>query len=97
MAHASNIVFCTGPESPHAFDNIPLLPRTDSLDTPCPVCKGHGQWNVEIDLVSFRSRRAACDRCLGAGWIETGSDPLEVPDIEMSPEGYPRWVTRLIP
>ena len=42
----------------------------------CPVCQGRGQWNTEIDLVSFRCKRTACDRCHGAGWVETGSDPV---------------------
>ena len=97
MPHASNIVYCDGPDSPHAFDIIPLQPRNGSLDARCPVCQGHGQWNVEIDLVSFRSKRAVCDRCLGAGWVETGSDPVGFPDIELSPDGHPQWVTNYVP
>jgi hypothetical protein len=96
MPHASNTVTCTGPQSPHAFDNVPLQPRNGSLDAICPVCFGHGQWNAEIDLVSFRCKRTICDRCHGSGWIETGNDPLEVADIELT-DGRPRWVTRLIP
>jgi len=67
------------------------------LDAKCPVCRGHGQWNVEIDLVSFRCKRAICDRCGGAGWIETGGDPVAVADIVMAPEGYPKWIVRLEP
>jgi hypothetical protein len=94
MPHASNIVLCAGPESPHAFDIIPLQPRNGALDARCPVCRGHGQWNVEIDLVSFRCKRAICERCHGAGWIETGQDPVGHPDIVMTPEGYPKWVVR---
>jgi hypothetical protein len=97
MSHASNIVFCDGPDSPHAFDVVPLQPRNGSLDAMCPVCKGRGQWNTEIDLVSFRCKRMACDRCHGAGWVETGTDPVGLPDIEVSPEGYPRWTIRLEP
>ena len=61
MSHASNIVLCDGPDSPHAFDVVPLQPRNGSLDAMCPVCKGRGQWNTEIDLVSFRCKRTACD------------------------------------
>jgi hypothetical protein len=94
MPHASNIVYCDGPDSPHAFDIVPLQPRNGSLDAMCPVCKGHGQWNTEIDLVSFRCKRTGCDRCFGAGWVETGTDPVGFPDIEMSPEGYPQWTIR---
>lgn len=92
IVHASNVVFCDGPNSPHAFDIIPLQPRNGTLDAKCPICRGYGQWNTEIDLVSFRCKRAICDYCHGAGWIETGNDPVGHADITMSPEGYPRWV-----
>jgi hypothetical protein len=97
MPHASNIVYPTGPDAPHAFDIIPLKPRKGNLDALCPVCRGYGEWNTEIDLVSFRCKRAICDRCLGAGWVETGVDPIGYPDIELSPEGNPQWVTRFVP
>lgn len=96
MAHASNIVHCDGPDAPHAFDIVPMQPRNGSLDAPCPVCRGRGQWNTEIDLISFRCKRAICDRCAGAGWVETGSDPVGYPDIEMTAAGYPKWVTRYV-
>ena len=46
------------------------------------------EWNTEIDLVSFRCTRAICDRCLGAGWVETGSDPIAIADIILSPDGH---------
>lgn len=91
MAHASNIVLCTGPDSAHAFDNVPLLPRHGDLDALCPVCQGRGQWNAEIDLVSFRCKRTICDRCHGSGWVETGTDPVGHPDIVRTPGGHPRW------
>ncbi|MGA1798979.1 hypothetical protein VH567_09375 [Sphingomonas sp. 4RDLI-65] len=97
MPHASNIVYCDGPDSPHAFDIVPLQPRNGSLDALCPVCQGRGQWNTEIDLVSFRCKRMACDRCHGAGWIETGSDPVGLPDIVMAPGGHPQWTIRYQP
>lgn len=94
MPHATNLVRCAGPDSPHAFDIVPLQPRNGSLDARCPICRGHGQWNTEIDLTSFRCIRAICDECHGAGWIETGSDPVAVPDIVRTPEGYPKWIVR---
>jgi len=97
MAHASNIVYPSGPEDDHAFDIIPLCPRNGALDAPCPTCKQHGQWNTEIDLVSFRSKRVMCYQCYGHGWIETGDDPVAYPDIIMTPEGYPKWITRYVP
>jgi hypothetical protein len=96
MPHASNIIVCDGPDSPHAFDIIPLQPRNGTLDAECPVCKGYGQWNSEIDLVSFRCKRVICGRCYGAGWVETGSDPIALPDIEVTAEGYPKWVVRYL-
>lgn len=94
MPHPSAIVVCQGPDSPHAFDNVPLLPRGGTLDARCAVCRGHGQWNVELDLVSFRCKRAICDHCLGAGWVETGGDPVSVPDIVRSADGHPMWIVR---
>ena len=63
----------------------------------CPVCAGHGQWNSEVDLVSQRSRRCLCPKCDGRGWIETGDDMVPSPDIALSQDGYPMWVTRLEP
>lgn len=96
MPHADNIVYCAGPDSPHAFDIIPLQPRNGTLDAICPVCQGYGQWNTELDLVSFRCKRAICDRCLGEGWVETGTDPVGLPDIEFTPNG-PQWVTHYVP
>ncbi len=97
MPHASNLVHPAGPRAPHAFDIIPLKPRNGALDARCPDCAGHGEWNVEIDLVSFRCKRAICDRCHGAGWVETGTDPIGLPDIELAPTGHPQWVTRYLP
>ena len=96
MPHASNTVRCAGPDRPHAFDIIPLCPRNGSLDARCPICRGYGQWNTEIDLVSFRCKRAICGHCNGAGWVETGDDPVGLPDIVMAPEGYPRWIVRYV-
>lgn len=96
MPHNDAVIHCLGPDSPHAFDNVPLLPRNGTLDVMCPVCKGHGQWNSEIDLISFRCRRTVCKHCLGAGWVETGDDPVGVPDIVLSPDGHPQWTTRYV-
>lgn len=96
MPHSSNIVLCDGPDSPHAFDIVPQQPRNGALDARCPICHGHGQWNTQIDLVSFRCIRAICGHCNGAGWIETGKDPVGVSDIVMAPEGYPKWIVRYV-
>jgi hypothetical protein len=97
MPHASNIVAGIKLGDDLAFFNIPLLPRNGALDAPCGVCAQHGQWNVELDLVSFRCKRAICDACFGSGWIETGNDARAIPDIVMSPSGHPMWITRYLP
>ena len=97
MSHAKRIVHCTGPQDAQAFHGITVEPRLGDLDLVCPLCVGHGQWNVEIDLVSQRSKRHVCDKCDGRGWIETGDDLVPSHDIGMSPEGYPQWVVRLDP
>ncbi|MGE3690867.1 MAG: hypothetical protein AB7F98_05755 [Novosphingobium sp.] len=92
--HKPRPIDCAGPDAPHAFDGIPLLPRSGELDDPCPTCDMHGQWNSQIDLGSFRSIRVICKHCDGRGWIETGGDLVPFPDIVMTPMGYPRWVVR---
>jgi len=97
VSHASRIVYPASPQDPHAFDGISVRPRTGDLETLCPVCAGHGQWNTQIDLVSQRSIRHCCHKCDGRGWIETGDDLVPSHDIVLSPEGRPRWVTRLDP
>jgi DnaJ-class molecular chaperone len=97
MAHEKRIVTCTGPADAHAFHGISVRPRSGDLDALCPTCSGHGQWNNEIDLVSQRSKRTYCDTCDARGWIETGDDLVASHDIEMSPEGHPKWVVRMDP
>jgi len=73
MPHASTVMYRDGPESPRAFDRVPLQPRNGALDALCPECHGDGGWNTEIDLASLRCRRANCDRCDRAGWAESGT------------------------
>ncbi len=97
MSHEKRIVICSGPHDPHAFHGISRRSRSGDLDAICPKCTGHGQWNQEIDLVSQRSKRQFCDICDARGWIETGDDLVSSHDIEMSQDGYPKWVTRLNP
>ena len=97
MSHEKRIVICATPLDPHAFDGISVQPRRGDLDKLCPACFGHGQWNCEYDLVSQRSKRCICDKCDGRGWIETGDDLVPTPDIGLSPDGTPRWLTRLDP
>jgi hypothetical protein len=97
MAHASNLITDIKLGDPLAFFNIPLCPRNGALDGPCADCQQHGQWNVELDLVSFRCKRAICDTCYGAGWVETGNDARAIPDIVLSESGHPQWILRYFP
>jgi hypothetical protein len=97
VSHEKRIVTCSGPLDDHALHGISARPRSGDLDVLCPVCAGHGQWNSEIDLASQRSKRQFCNKCDGRGWIETGEDLVPSHAVEMSPEGYPQWVTRLDP
>ena len=97
MSHPTRIILCTGPLDPHALDGIPLRVRSGNLDRACPLCLGHGQWNVEIDLVSHRSKRCPCPKCDGRGWIETGDDMVPTNIIEPDEDGDPRWTVRLDP
>jgi hypothetical protein len=97
MSHEKRIVLCAGPHEPHALHGIPVQLRKGDLDARCPLCVGHGQWNVEIDLVSQRSKRHVCEKCDGRGWIETGDDLVPSHEIALSPEGHPMWVVRLDP
>ena len=89
MSRDKHIVTCTGLQDAHAFDGISVQPRRGNLDKVCPICAGLGDWNCEFDLVSQRSKRCFCDKCDGRGWIETRGDLVPLPDIVMSPEGYP--------
>lgn len=97
MSHEKRLVTCMGPNDAHAFDGISLHPRHGQLDRVCPVCRGHGMWNTEFDLVSQRSKRHICEKCDGRGWIETGDDLVPSHDTELSEGGQPRWITRLDP
>jgi hypothetical protein len=97
MSHPSRIVTCSGPHDPHALHGISVQLRSGDLDIMCAECAGHGQWNIEIDLASQRSKRQSCGSCEGRGWIETGNDMVRSHDIIMTDEGYPKWVVRLDP
>ena len=95
MSHEKRIVLCTCPQDPHAFDGISVQPRAGELDVRCPECLGHGQWNIELDLASQRSKRQLCDYCDARGWLETGDDMVPTDDIIRSQEGYAQWVVRM--
>lgn len=91
MSHGP-IVVLSGPQDPRAHEGIPVQPRRGDLDTPCPSCKGRGQYNVELHPHG-RSKREPCPDCHGEGWIETSGDLTPVLDIECV-DGVAQWVTR---
>ena len=93
--HGSRNYICIGPDDSHAYDVIPEARKVDACEKRCSTCHGHGQWNKEIDLDSFRSIRIICDHCHGSGWIEMGGHLDTYPDIVMSPSGYPMWIKRV--
>ena len=90
-----DIMLIDGPHHPNAFDCVAVQPRRGDFDVKCPVCKGHGQWNVELHH-HFRSKRETCPTCLGEGWLETGG-ATPVPDIVLGEHGQPMWIIRYIP
>jgi hypothetical protein len=91
MSHGP-IVVLSGPQDPRAHEGIPVQARRGDLDTPCPSCKGRGQYNVELHPHG-RSKREPCPDCHGEGWIETSGDLTPVLDI-VCVDGVAQWVTR---
>ena len=40
----------------------------------CPVCKGYGEWNLQLDAYGEGKHfQASCFQCNGWGWVERGS------------------------
>jgi len=70
--------------SPDAFKDFPpKLEKPPHLPTSeeCPVCKGHGGWNLQLNAYSLHSLadtaenrhryahfRSSCSQCMGYGW-----------------------------
>jgi hypothetical protein len=70
------------------FTDMELLDRPDLVFTSykprgkfvlCPLCKGHGGWNLQRDAYGEgRHFRASCAQCNGYGWV----DNYEPRDLE---------------
>jgi RecJ-like exonuclease len=79
----------TGPDHPDAFVDYPLAPKPHYegmfTDEPCPRCKGHGGWNLQVNAYSLHGKedtpenrhlfahfRAMCGSCNGWGYMRVG-------------------------
>lgn len=68
--------------SPDAFKDIEKktptnqYPVTDPVE--CPVCHGHGKWNLRIDAYGAGKHfQAHCSQCNGWGYVNKGSAHAE--------------------
>ena len=58
------------------FDDMPIMPRETCLAKGndvilCPVCKGHGGWNLRLKAYRDGGNfQASCGQCNGWGWVE---------------------------
>lgn len=68
-----------GPDDPDAFLGFPVRenPSKYFSNRPmvhCPVCKGHGGWNLKLKAFRDGSHfQCACNQCNGWGWVEQSS------------------------
>lgn len=70
------------PDHPDAFVDWELRKPERDLTKMCPVCKGHGGWNLELNAYQnqyedtpanrhlFSHFRAHCSHCNGWGYVE---------------------------
>src|SRR5215813_10601905 len=56
-----------------SFFGFPLLPKPEhypDMVFVCPVCKGHGGWNLRLDAYGKNVHfNAHCFQCAGYGWV----------------------------
>lgn len=62
----------------------------------CPVCRGHGNWNLRLDAYGPGQHfQAFCSQCSGYGWVRRGSANETCVhkwrDITPSPAPYSCW------
>lgn len=79
----------TGPDDPHAFENIPVQERLDFADHKCAKCGGHGEWNAEV-FGGGRCIVKMCDVCHGFGWLGHNGETARMDIIQVN--GHPQWV-----
>lgn len=53
-----------------SFDGFSLKEKTDIREYICPVCSGHGGWNLELNAYGTGKHfQAHCSQCEGYGWV----------------------------
>ena len=85
-----------GPTDPRAFENLCIMQCPPYADALCPVCKGHGAYNVVLNAGGpMRHKFVDCDNCNGDGWVERDGEH-HMADIVLI-NGRPQWVITLCP
>jgi hypothetical protein len=53
---------------------FPMEAREGYVMVPCPLCKGHGMWNLELNAYGpGRHFQQGCRQCWSWGYVEKGS------------------------
>ncbi len=59
------------------FDGIEIKDKpnwTTEKQIYCPLCHGHGEWNLELNAYGpGRNFQAVCSQCNGYGWVKKGT------------------------
>ena len=56
------------------FTDIRVLPQGRPNQVLCPLCKGHGMWNLKVDAYGKgRHFQRGCRQCNSWGWVDAGS------------------------
>lgn len=94
------------PTDPGAFRDIPTkAPPGErwsdmtAYNTVCPLCLGHGKWNLRLDAYGGgRHFQAHCCQCNGYGWVRDGSlnatcihEETELSSSECRAAGVPHY------
>lgn len=65
------------------FTDLPKREPTQAYTEECPVCHGHGRWNLRRDEYGpGKHFQAFCRQCWGWGWVKPGLDATCVHDFK---------------
>jgi len=71
------------PNDKGAFKDIRKRRPTKERPVECPLCKGHGMWNLELDAYGKGDHfRASCSQCHGWGFVQPGLDATCIHEFE---------------